>query len=350
MKKQKITVHKKLLHNHHVHRVLHLSPNSQTGKILPTTHTSFGALCLLLVLLIPQLIIYRGVQGVQTSSGSIPITATVPGPAPTTPATISSPTTGITTTSATIIVSGTCGADLLVRIYRNDIFAGSTYCSASGTFTIEVSLATGKNDLRALNYDTLDQAGPTSPTVSVTYTPKTTTTTTTSNNKLPVETNILFEIDYHLRQLEPNQSAGWEAKITYGRPSYTLVVQWGDKTTETKQITDNNSFKLNHTYQNAGKYVITFSVQDADGNKTRLQIAVTVNGTASTPPLVTTTSKDCSTATTGAAAAGCSITKPQKEYLIPFFWILLIVMGVLWFASEIRHRRREHHQPHVTWQ
>ena len=349
MKKQKVTNRNNLLRNQRIHRVLHLSPIAQTGKLLPITHTSFGALFMLLLLLLPQLAIYRSVQGVQTSSGSVPVTAIVPGPAPTTPATITSPLNESTTTSPTITVVGTCGADLLVRIYRNDIFAGSTYCSASGTFTIDISLATGRNDLRALNYDTLDQAGPDSPTVAVTYILKT-TRFSPSDNKLPVETNILFDIDYHLPQLEPNKAAIWEAKITYGRPAYTLVVQWGDSSTETKQITDNDTFRLSHTYQRAGKYIIAFVIQDADNNKSRLQIAVTVNGTAPTTPVATTASKDCSAATSGTAAVGCSITRPQKEYLIPLFWALLIVMGVLWFASEVRHRRREHHQQHLTWQ
>ena len=66
-----------------------------------------------------------------------------------------------------MVVSGTCGPGLLVKLFNNNQLIGSASCELDGTFRINLSLSVGKNILTALNYDTLDQAGPTSPSVIV---------------------------------------------------------------------------------------------------------------------------------------------------------------------------------------
>ncbi len=103
----------------------------------------------------------------QTKSGSVNITAQVNGPAPATPAVITSPSNKTVSKVTPIVVSGTCGPGLTVKVFNNGELAGTTTCSLSGEFTVNLVLNIGKNVLTALNYDTLDQAGPASPSVSV---------------------------------------------------------------------------------------------------------------------------------------------------------------------------------------
>lgn len=104
----------------------------------------------------------------QTVNRPVTVTATVLGPAPTTPAIITSPSGNITVGVTPLVVSGTCGPGLEVRLTNNGVVVGITTCALDGTFVINISLAEGINNLAALNYDTLNQAGPASPTVVIT--------------------------------------------------------------------------------------------------------------------------------------------------------------------------------------
>ncbi len=103
----------------------------------------------------------------QTNSQSLDVTATVPGPPPTSRAVITSPTNNSTYSVTPIVISGSCGPGLIVKVFINSQLAGSTSCSIDGFFSINTTLNVGRNELTALNYDTLDQAGPTSDTVVV---------------------------------------------------------------------------------------------------------------------------------------------------------------------------------------
>lgn len=107
----------------------------------------------------------------QVEQGDINITATVYGPPPTTQAVIVQPLDGTTLETTPLVVQGTCGPDLLVRVFDNNVLAGSIVCATDGTFTMNITLNIGENVLTALNYDIQDQPGPTSPSVTITVTP-----------------------------------------------------------------------------------------------------------------------------------------------------------------------------------
>lgn len=103
----------------------------------------------------------------QTVNQSVHVTAIIPGPAPTTPAVITSPKNNTTYTVTPIVVFGTCGPGLLVQITNNAQLAGNTMCDPDGTFSMNLTLQMGQNNLSALNYDSLGQPGPVSLTVTV---------------------------------------------------------------------------------------------------------------------------------------------------------------------------------------
>ena len=153
-------------------------------------HILKRSLLLALSLLLPinLTLLPTALADTQSSSQSVNVTATVPGPPPTTPAIILQPSNGSTVSVTPVVISGTCGNGLLVKVFDNGREIGSTICDASGQFSINTSLIVGQNELQAFNYDTLNQAGPTSGTVLVTViTPASSSKPTGSkkNSQLP---------------------------------------------------------------------------------------------------------------------------------------------------------------------
>lgn len=145
---------------------LKLSAHEHTGHKRPHEHTSYALLAVLLFAVGVMLSFFTAHAGDLTwtrplpKAGSIGITGTMPGKPPTTGATIATPTDGQHFSSSPIEFSGTCPADTLVELFRNDIFAGSTVCSEDGKYTATIDLLSGANTFVARVYDALNQAGP----------------------------------------------------------------------------------------------------------------------------------------------------------------------------------------------
>jgi len=98
------------------------------------------------------------------------ITATVPAPSLTLPAVITSPADGFQTSTEALTVNGTCPDNSYVDLINNGSVAG-TYICASNTFQIALDLSSGDNQLQAQDYNVTNAPGPTSGTITVTYTP-----------------------------------------------------------------------------------------------------------------------------------------------------------------------------------
>lgn len=100
-------------------------------------------------------------------SGSLNVTATVLPSAPTTQAVITQPASGSRVQTTPMVLMGTCGAGLLVRVFNNDVLAGSITCSDQGDFVMNITLEIGENVLTSLNFDAFEQAGPNAPSVTI---------------------------------------------------------------------------------------------------------------------------------------------------------------------------------------
>lgn len=108
-----------------------------------------------------------------TSSGNQTVTAIVAGPPPTAQAIILSPRNNQTVTTTPLVVSGTCGGtNNSVRVFLNGSLAGETSCQADGTFSLNIILNFGRNDLSAFVYDSLGQIGPNSDIVTINVIPR----------------------------------------------------------------------------------------------------------------------------------------------------------------------------------
>jgi hypothetical protein len=207
-------------------------------------------------------------------SGSIGIEGTVPGNPPAQAPTITIPRDGQVFTSIPITVSGLCQSGLLVQIFKNNVFAGSVTCQ-NGSYSLQIDLFSGLNDLVARQYDALNQASPDSATVSVTF----------NDGTAASGPRISIFSAYAKRGADKDSALTWPLTISGGQAPYAVSVDWGDKTTPdlfTRQAP--GEFTIEHTYKQAGIYNIVIKATDANGVAAFLQVVGIANGPIAQTP------------------------------------------------------------------
>jgi hypothetical protein len=229
-----------------------------------------GSILVLLTLVaMPRLVSAAAPGSPNPQSGSIGLQGTISAPPPSKGATISIPTNGQVFTSSPITVSGLCSGDVNVRIFDNNVFVGSVQC-INGSFQLQISLFSGRNDLVARVYDNLDQAGPDSNTVTVTF----------NDGRGPGSSpRVGITTVYAKRGAYPGQTLTWPIEISGGTAPYAISVDWGDgTTTDLKSQDQPGALTLSHVYQNAGIYNIIIRVTDKNGVAAFLQVVGVIYG------------------------------------------------------------------------
>jgi hypothetical protein len=205
----------------------------------------------------------------QTSSGSIGIQGTISSAPPTRGATIATPSNGAVFTTVPITVTGLCPTGLLVKLFANNIFVGSVFC-ATGSYSLQVSLFSGRDDLVARVYDALDQAGPDSNTVTVTF-----------NDALFAEfgTQVTLSSAYAERGTPPGQELDWPIQLSGGTGPYALSIDWGDGSpTDLLSEATSGDITIKHVYKTAGIYKIIVKATDKNGDTAFLQLVGQATG------------------------------------------------------------------------
>lgn len=311
-----------MLHYHH------------SGRLRPHEHTSYLPLGALLLVVGVALTAYTAfAASPPPQSGSIGLTGTVPGKPPVKAATIASPSPNQRFSATPMTVTGTCPANLLVEIFKNNIFAGSTSCGSDGTYTLQIDLMIGKNVLIARVYDALNQKGPDSAPVTVFYDAlppqgQPITALDLSGNQLLLNTDAVF------RGVFPEQTLSVPIDILGGTPPYAVNVQWGDTTNKVIPRNDNLGFTATHAYARPGTYQITLQATDARDRVAFLTVATIVNGQ---PSVATTTSS--STPSTGIMA--------QLLALWPLYTGVVATVVSFWLG-ERREKRILTRYPHTS--
>jgi len=204
----------------------------------------------------------------QQQSSSVGIQGTVAGSPPTQTPTISIPANGQSFSSIPITVSGLCQNGTLVEVFTNGVFAGSREC-ANGSFSIQIDLFSGRNDLIARDYDALNQSSPDSKTVTVTF-----------NSGLPsTAAQLTLTTQYAKRGADPGSTLDWPITLSGGTGPYAINVDWGDNSLPyllSQKSTGNIS--LEHIYKTAGIYNITIQASDSSGQSAFLQLVGIGNG------------------------------------------------------------------------
>lgn len=270
---------------------LKLKHKGHSGRLRPHEYTSYFPLAMLLLVVGVALLgatVFAATPYTGPEASSVSLTGTMPAPAPKVAATIVSPATGKHFGTSPITVQGSCPEKTLVEIYKNDIFAGSIPCDDGGSYSLDVDLLLGKNDLVARVYDALNQPGPDSNTVTVFY------------DAVPPQSAALTPLNFGGGQLLLNTDAVYRGvfpehllnvpiDIIGGTPPYAVNVQWGDANNKVISRNDNQSFIADHTYHKAGTYQITLQASDSQGRVAFLTVAAIVNGQPGIIPVSSST-------------------------------------------------------------
>lgn len=239
--------------------------------------------------------------------GSYGVEATKKQPAPTQAATITTPGNGASFSTSPITVNGICPNGLLVEVYNNGVMAGAVMCEG-GSFTMQVSLFAGVNELSAIVYDELGQAGPVSNIVTINYTD----TSFTAFGAL-----ITLTSSYARRSAPATSELGWPLQLSGGTGPYAFNIDWGDGSKPTlKSQPFAGVVAIAHTYKKAGVYPVNITVTDVNGVSAFLQLVAVSSGKVDTP--VSAEAKRQETSTTKILwipAAVCLIL------LVPAYWL-----------------------------
>ena len=201
--------------------------------------------------------------------GSYGLEATKKQAPPTTGATITTPGNGSSFSNSPITVSGICPKGLLVQVYNNGVMVGAVMCT-NGSFKLQVSLFAGKNELTAIVYDDLDQAGPTSKVVTVTYKD----TSFSAFGEL-----VTLTSSYGRRSAAAGATLSWPLQLSGGTGPYAFSIDWGDGSQpELKSQALSGVVTISHVYKQAGIYQVNIKVTDKNGVSAFLQVIAVANG------------------------------------------------------------------------
>ncbi|MDL2341759.1 MAG: hypothetical protein QFB87_01625 [Patescibacteria group bacterium] len=333
-----------------------------TGHLVHKRHSSYPVLAMLL-LCIGVLIsssTHSALAVTLTDSASYVVTASLPGPAPATAATISAPTNNAHFKTATITVSGSCPLNTYVEISRNGVASGVALCSAAGDYSLQISLFNGANALQAQVYSQTDVPGPASPVVTVYFDPPLTTnpnptgnpattgsgaTTPAGNaaNTSPAVSNgtvsgapaepLVLKSQFRYLGHYTGQTTNYQFVVEGGTAPYALSIDWGDGTQKQITVTANGAFAVSHTYQKAGgyhgSYRIKATVVDGAGNQAILQLLAIIND----PPTVPFPG---STGSTGGGTYTDTIGQYIQgllKYIWPTYGVTVLMLASFWLGE-----------------
>lgn len=308
------------------------SHHAYTGRLTHHRDTSYALLVFLMlgvgVLLASVTAAARsagtdcGVPSTASCSGTYKVTAVVPGPRPSKPAIITSPTSGQTFATNPVTVTGTCPEKSLVKIFTNGVMVGSILCGQNGRFTIPVDLVIGANSLTALPYNALDEEGPSSPAVNVTL--------TQPPGGPGFSTELILQSENYYRGTQPGVKITWPITIVGGQAPYAVSVDWGDGTSDLITRLAPGSFTVEHTYQKQGtgylgSYPLIIRSTDAAGHTAYLQLTTIVNSA-------------------GAGATATGSGKNDQSFFTRYwfiwpFWIVLLLMIISFWLGERREKK-----------
>ena len=208
-------------------------------------------------------------------SGGVGVEGKISAPPPTQAATIVSPGNGAVFASIPVTVTGGCPNDLMVKMFKNNVFSGSVMCNR-GSYSIQIDLFSGRNDLVARVYDTLDQAGPDSNTVSITF--------NDSTARPDIAARVSMTTNYARRGANPKELLTWPIIISGGSPPYAVSVDWGDgSSSDVYSVSIPGEFTVKHQFQQSGVYRALVKASDKNGSIAYLQLVAIGNGDAKQP-------------------------------------------------------------------
>lgn len=255
------------------------------------------------------------------AANDVSVGVTVVGPPLTIGATILTPSDGQTFSETdSIVVSGTCEPGAYTVVESNGNALSSMTCAEDGTFSLRVQPFPGSNVLTAFDYDVLNNAGPATPSVTITFTPPvppisptepvhpSTPVSSPPAVSLPANPTVVPGVPPSLPGLTetasscdnyqaPTAPSGGQARLAIvclpriinsgetvsvgiflygGAPPYQVTVNWGNSVQSTYTATTPGYHVFSVMYENAGLFTVNASAVDANGNQALSQAAIRV--------------------------------------------------------------------------
>lgn len=201
--------------------------------------------------------------------GSFGLEATKPQAPPTVGATITTPGNGSSFSNSPITVGGICPTGLLVQIYNNNVMVGAVMCT-NGSFSLEVSLFAGVNELKAIVYDDLEQSGPESNIVTVNF---------TDTSFVAFGDQMTLTTAYGRRSAPAGNSLDWPLQLAGGTGPYAFSIDWGDGSdVDLMSQSLAGVVGIDHVYKRAGIYLVNVRATDVNGVSAFLQVVAVSSG------------------------------------------------------------------------
>jgi hypothetical protein len=265
--------------------------------MVPHQHTSYPALLFLLLLAIILLAAVSFgasaddyvIPGPQSDSATV--TGTVTSPAPQTPPTLEGLSNGQTITDAPVPVRGSCPANSLVKVFKNEILAGTAICGKDKRYNLDIDLFIGENRLVARAYNTLEKSSPDSNVITVSYAPKTAAGLAVVSAPVyrpgdSLAGQFFLKAENFHKGVRPGDQIVWPLTIVGGTPPYAVSVSWGDNKTDVYSRGVAGPFDIKHVYSKSGggyrgSQDVVVKASDANGLTTYIQLVSIVNDTNS---------------------------------------------------------------------
>jgi hypothetical protein len=251
-------------------------------------------------------------------SASFGLEGRISSPAPTQAATITTPGNGQVFTATPITVAGLCKTGLLIKVFSNNVFVGSTTC-VNGSYSLKIDLFSGQNDLVVRVYDTLDQAGPDSSTVSVRF---------NDAQYAQIGSRVSLSSNYARRGANPGVQLDWPIILSGGTGPYAVTVDWGDGSAATLLSQEfAGELSIHHTYATSGVYQVIVKASDKSGGSAFLQLVGIGNGEAKT---------QIATGTGGNISLGQGSNNGffQRYWPWLFAGIVALMLATFWLGSR----------------
>jgi hypothetical protein len=254
-----------------------------------------------------------------TNSGSIGLEGTISGPPPSSPPTVSTPSNGASYNTSPITINGICKNGLLVKVFDNGVFVGSAVCT-NGSYSLQIALFPGQNQITVNQYDALGQSSPVSSTIQVTY---------VSAQFVQAGNPLSITSSYAERGASPGTQLQWPIVISGGIPPYAISVDWGDGSPETLISQSlSGTLYIQHTYKTAGVYTIIVRATDKDNDTSFLQLVGQATGQV--------------TSSSNSSKSKGQNTVTKQVIIWPMIAMIPLIAAAYWFGGEHKvHKIRQ---------
>lgn len=212
------------------------------------------------------------------------LTASVPYEVPTQPSVID--TVGITTSDASVPISGTCTVitpSAIVSLWNGGSLLGATTCQIDGTFTLIVHLQPGVNTVVPKTSNIANVYGPAGLPIVFTYNPPPTPQPEqpkAESTELPKAAEKPAEVTPALQVSSPQPfgiltntgEVSIDITVQGGDTPYDIVIKWGDGKSDSKTVIEPGTYTFTHVYKQKNSYTAMVKVKDSKGNTSDIYI------------------------------------------------------------------------------